>query len=116
MLLAGLVASPLAVKAQSGTPSPSPTETARNAAATWAGFGAAQQLFATPGGDLAGSAPGGTVTQDGAVIAPADLNARMAPAPAARAQVRDGIQRSAAPTTAVDAAGHGAVVSGASIR
>jgi hypothetical protein len=101
---------PMAVAAQAAPQSAS--DTARNAAATWAGFGAAQQLFEAPGGD----APSATVTQDGAVITPADIGARMAPAAAKPTQAKDDRLHNAAPTVAVDAAGHGAVVSGASIR
>jgi hypothetical protein len=56
--------------------------------------------------------PSGYVTDDGAVIAPADLGGRL-PTPPAPPQ--DGILRSAPPATSVDADGHRAVVSGAKI-
>jgi hypothetical protein len=56
--------------------------------------------------------PSGYVTDDGALIAPADLGGRL-PTPPAPPQ--DGILRSAPPATGVDADGHRAVVSGAKI-
>ncbi len=58
--------------------------------------------------------PSGYVTDDGTLIAPADLGGRL-PAQE-QAPPKDGILRSAPPATAVDADGNRAVVSGATIR
>jgi hypothetical protein len=62
--------------------------------------------------------PSGYTTEDGTLIAPADIGGRLpaAPAPAAPPAAGDGILRSAPPATATDADGHSAVVSGATIN
>lgn len=62
--------------------------------------------------------PSGFATEDGTLIAPADLGGRLpaAPPPAAPPAADDGILRSAPPTTATDADGHSGVVSGATIN
>jgi hypothetical protein len=57
--------------------------------------------------------PSGYVTDDGTLIAPADLGGRLPQTPP---PPKDGILRSAPPATAVDADGHRAVVSGATIN
>jgi hypothetical protein len=56
--------------------------------------------------------PSGYVTNDGALIAPADLGGRL---PAPPAPPKDGILRSAPPATGVDADGNRGLVSGAKI-
>ena len=56
--------------------------------------------------------PSGIVTDDGAVIAPADLGGRL---PTPPGPPKDGILRSAPPATGVDADGNRALVSGAKI-
>ena len=118
MLLAlGVVVVPVAAMAQAassqGATAQSPVATAKDAAATWAGFAASQQLFGPPGASPA--APSGVTTANGAVIAPAEVNGHV-PEPTKPGNGDDGILRSAAPAVAVDAEGHGAVVSGASLR
>jgi hypothetical protein len=63
--------------------------------------------------DATAPPPSGYTTEDGALIAPADIGGRL---PATPAPANDGILRSAPPATAVDADGHSAVVSGAKIN
>src|SRR5438309_1346804 len=117
MLALFVLVAPAAVMAQAvnnqATAPQSPIATARDAAATWAGFAASQQLFGPPGANP--SAPTGVTTPGGAVIAPADISGRMPP-PVRPGSAEDGILRSAAPALGVDADGHGVVVSGASLR
>src|SRR6185369_15207937 len=83
-----LAALPSAASAQ-GTSDPA--KTARDAAATWAGFGAAQQLFGGP----AASGPAGVTAPGGATIVPAEVDRRDLP-PKPPAPANDGILRSAA--------------------
>src|SRR5262249_28110521 len=88
-----------------------PAQNAPDAAATWVGFGAAQQLFSPP----AAKRPAGLTAPGGAYVAPAEAD-RRDPAPKPPAPANDGILRSAAPTIGVDADGRSAIVSGATIR
>jgi hypothetical protein len=106
----GIAVGPIAASAQSSTNNP--TQTARDAAATWVGFGAAQQLFGPPGTTT--TAPSGVTAPGGATIAPADINGRMAPP--SKPALDDVILRSPSPTVGTDADGRGTVVSGATIR
>jgi hypothetical protein len=64
--------------------------------------------------DASNPPPSGYVTDDGTLIAPADLGGRLPQQ--TQAPAKDGILRSAPPATAVDADGHRAVVSGATIH
>ena len=93
------------------------------AAQSSSGAAAQRVLIYPPANALTPPPPADGLTRaDGSVIAPGDLNGRLAAPPTKPSQAQapaakdDGILRSAPPSVAVDADGRGAVVSGATIR
>lgn len=79
--------------------------------------------YQIPGvGTAPAPAPTGVVTQDGAVIMPADVNGHLTPAQVEAIRRREqeraksGLLENPAPAIGVDGQGNGQIVSGASIR
>jgi hypothetical protein len=81
-----------------------------------------QRIFINPPSNFLTPSPStdALIRPDGSIIAPSDINGRV-PAPQAAPKPKQppgesGILRSAPPSVAVDADGHGAIVSGAHIQ